>query len=701
MSAMTALPGSAVAGSTVMIVCASTMAPVGGAEMSERHHPAAVAGRRAVDAAALLKFVGLAPIMLAPRMFAAVAFAALVLAAGAARAQSDTTLRSVTMPEIRRLEAQSAQRTDAQKKLSSQLIDAGRPPAPGAVMPGLPALRSAPLDTQGARTLVDIDAEVDDALLAAIRAAGGSVVNAHPEERAVRAYVPADRIESLAADRRVNFITPADKAMTQAMPVDQEGVVAHLADRARELFNVDGSGIRIGILSDSLDNGRNALEQAYQTGAIDRGRVQTLSGQDGKGEGEGLAMAEIVHAIAPGASIHFATATGGAAQMAANIRALQALGCDIIIDDMSYASEPPFQDGPISRAVSYVTSRGVLYFSAAGNSGNKRQNTSSTWEGDFADGGTVPDLPGAPQRFHAFAPGKVVNWVRDKESGWVGLFWADPLRAATNQYNLYVIDADGHVLQSGTSSHTGSQPPSQILDGVKPGQGLVVTRNVDARPLFLRVETPRAALTVATAGNIKGHSASTAKNAFSVAAIPVADPPEAFTASLTAAVAWYSADGPRRVFFNPDGTPITPGNLSSLGGRSFVKPDIAAADLVKTSVPGFQPFKGTSAAAPHAGAVAALVMSYDRSLTADEVGDIMLRTALPVDGGPQGGTAGRGVVTALAALRSACRQRAATHPLCPDAAEPVMTSSGTSPLNSSARAVPGAGDAETTRMLLK
>ena len=70
----------------------------------------------------------------------------------------------------------------------------------------------------------------------------------------------------------------------------------------------------------------------------------------------------------------------------------------------------------------------------------------------------------------------------------------------------------------------------------------------------------------------------------------------------------FSSDGPRRIFFEPDGTPITPGDFSSTGGRLLRKPDLAAADHVTTATPGFTAFRGTSAAAPHAAALAALML---------------------------------------------------------------------------------------------
>jgi subtilisin family serine protease len=588
--------------------------------------------------------------------------------------QSEAT-RTVTIPEIRRIEVERAQRTDAQKKISSHLLDAFKEQRSGAVVSGVPRLRSQHLEASGGNTLVDIDADVDDALLSSIRQAGGTIVNAHPVDHAIRAYIPLDRIERIAGNSRVNAIAPAEKGTPDAIQFDREGDIGHAADKARELFHIDGSGVKIGILSDSIDNDQHSLENAYQTGAIDRNLLHVIPGQEGTGSGEGLAMAELVHAIAPRASIYFASGDGGEAQMAANIRALQEAGCVIIVDDMSYTLDSPFQDGPISRAVSQVSAKGVLYFASAGNRGNKKHNTSGTWEGDFTDGGiALGDVGGGGAQLHAFAPGTTVNRVL-QGGEYVALFWADPLRRSSNQYNLYVVDAEGHVLRSSTSSHTGRQDPYQIVEGLNEGEGVVVTKSAESAPLFIHVDSRGARLGIGTGGSTRGHNASIARNAFAVAAIEAARPPEVFRKGLSTAVEPFSSDGPRRMFFNADGSPMTPGNFSAAGGRVFEKPDVTAADGVTTSLPsgGLNPFHGTSAAAPHAAAVAALVLSYDRTLKPEQVRDILTKTAQPIDGGREHNyTAGAGVVMAFDAVRAACLR---TQPFCPVDSDAVAATS--------------------------
>src|SRR4029077_7056193 len=136
---------------------------------------------------------------------------------------------------------------------------------------------------------------------------------------------------------------------------------------------------------------------------------------------------------------------------------------------------------------------------------------------------------------------------------------------------------------------------------------------------------------VHTAGNTYGHNA--AASALTVAAVDVATAGgNPFVGGATEPVEFYSSDGPRRLFFHPNGTAITPGNLlfATLGGQLLNKPDLAAADCVSSNVSGFSPFCGTSAAAPHAAAFAALALSLPTSPSPAQVSACMTGTALDI-----------------------------------------------------------------------
>src|SRR5204863_6684385 len=142
----------------------------------------------------------------------------------------------------------------------------------------------------------------------------------------------------------------------------------------------------------------------------------------------------------------------------------------------------------------------------------------------------------------------------------------------------------------------GNDDPVELLDAPPPGSLLAIFSAGGASPRFLHLSASRGHLAIATSGQTSGHSA--AADAFSIAAVNVATATGgAFTGGAANPVETFSSDGPRRVFFNANGTAITPGNLLATGGTLRQKPDFAAADGVATASGGpFDPFFGTSAA---------------------------------------------------------------------------------------------------------
>jgi len=127
-----------------------------------------------------------------------------------------------TLDQIAAIVAAHDKLTATQKKIGSQLLYAsqehrGIPRAPG--VPDMPLMRSAvAIDAEG-KTMVDIHAEVGDAVLARIASLGGSVVSSTPEQGRITALVPIDRIEDLAAMQEVQFVDLA------ALPASSAGAV--------------------------------------------------------------------------------------------------------------------------------------------------------------------------------------------------------------------------------------------------------------------------------------------------------------------------------------------------------------------------------------------------------------------------------------------------------------------------------------------
>ena len=530
--------------------------------------------------------------------------------------------------------------------------------------------------------LVDIRADVTPALLDRIRDLGGAVVNSVPRYRSVRARLPAGGLEPLAELDAVQWIRTADEPLirTQRQPstaslggdpvrraadrkVDTtEGDVAHGANVARSTYGVDGTGIGVGVISDGVDT----LADQQATGDVPAW-VTVLPGQaggsfplscGGRTSGtEGTAMLEIVHDLAPGADLFFADGGAGPAQMAQNIEDLCAAGADVIVDDIGYLGASVFQDDVIARAVSTVTANGCHYFSSAGNGGNLNDGTASVWEGDFAAGPAL-DLNGGGFGLvvHDFGGGLIGNEITYDSTRPIVLQWSDPAGGSANDYDLFLIDADNNVLASSTSTQDGTQDPLEfILSPCSPDRGgarLVIVKNAGAEDRYLRLAYARGGLAITTAGHVFGHSAS--QDAIGVAAVDVADAGGAGGVfDGTESVETYSSDGPRRIFFEADGTPITPGNFSSTGGRVLQKPDLTAADGVSTSTPGFSTFYGTSAAAPHAAGIAALMLEAaggPDNLTQDELRTAMTGRTLDIEEAGVDRDSGAGIVMAPGAV---------------------------------------------------
>jgi T5SS/PEP-CTERM-associated repeat protein len=565
----------------------------------------------------------------------------LLLFPTAAVAAGDQGIAPSALAEIQALEQEKAMRTPAQQKMDSNLIYARRKLLTGVASTAAPHLQAeVKMQTDG-RVPVDITATVSDDLLAFITNGGGEIINSFPQYNAIRALVPLRDIESIAERPDVRFVDRAREPKSNSCTytgADYEGDICHEACNARDTYGVDGTNVIVGVLSGS----DTYLATAQSNGTL--GAVITLPGQSGVPDpapdpGEGTAMMEIVHRIAPGAQLYFATAAPSQSQMAANIFALAAAGCNIIVDDVTYDNESPFQEGqPISEAVHDVSDQGILYFSSAGNHGNYDSAASCTWDGDFVDGGapgfpfTVTNFNGKVEtvgQIHSFGGGTNYNTVVEATTAF-DLFWTDPLGASTNDYDLFVLDSTGTtVLGASTTTQNGTQDPYEsVSTNFSYGSRVVIVKySGDNR--FLQLESgyePQfngdVGLAINTPGRIKGHNCVSAQNAFCVAATSVANTeaefglPTPFTGGPANPVEYYSSDGPHHLFFYPGGLPITPGNFSSTGGTLIQKPDITAGDHVYGSaVPGFSPFSGTSAAAPQAAGIAALVLSASPSLT--------------------------------------------------------------------------------------
>ncbi|GAB4190401.1 MAG: S8 family serine peptidase [Wenzhouxiangellaceae bacterium] len=555
------------------------------------------------------------------------------------------------MQQIQALYQEKLTRSPAQTKIDSQLLLMRDTDGFSIRQVSVPLRRHIALDASG-RVEVDITARVSDGLLAAIEGHGGVIVNSVPRFNSIRAWLPLRSLEGLAEDDAVTNIRPADQYMLQMINTT-EGDVAHATNIARSQFQVDGSGTLTCAMSDSVD----ALADLQTSGDLPPG-VTVLPGQSGNpGTSEGTALLEIIFDMAPGADLAFATGSGGAAQMAQNILDLAALGCNIIVDDVLYLNEGVFQDDIIAQAVESVVADEVMYITSAGNSGNLSNGTAGVWEGDFAATALPAPLNGAGLAAHDFGGGENGNTITIDSPFFFTLQWADPLDGSGNDYDLFMLDSTlNTVLAASTNTQNGSQDPFEFIDSQAADDTnnrlVIVQFSGEAR--FLHLNTHRGQLDIGTDGQIFGHPA--AANAITIAAVNVATAAGApFAGGAANPVEVFSSDGPRRIFFNANGTPV---NGANRGTMSVIrnKPDLTAADGVSTATPGFNPFFGTSASAPHAAGIAALMRELastnlpQTGLFVNDATDILNSTALDIETPGFDRDSGNGIIMGDASL---------------------------------------------------
>ena len=154
-------------------------------------------------------------------------------------AQASSESPGTTDRQIKARLAAKAKRTPAQRKVSSQLLDARR---------AADALRQAEGESvEDEMVMVDIRADVTPAVLARIRALGGTVINSVARYRAIRARLPLGAVEKLATLDAIQSIRTADEAVTRDQPKGMpSGARTDAPDAAgtRKVNTSEGDGAR-------------------------------------------------------------------------------------------------------------------------------------------------------------------------------------------------------------------------------------------------------------------------------------------------------------------------------------------------------------------------------------------------------------------------------------------------------------------------
>ncbi|MEL6225183.1 MAG: peptidase S8, partial [Cyanobacteria bacterium J06627_8] len=133
----------------------------------------------------------------------------------------------------------------------------------------------------------------------------------------ISGFVPMEQVTDVAQLSAVKLARPAYKPVTNVGAVTSQADQSLNADTARSTFGVDGSGVTVGVLSDSFNN-LGGFSSDVSTGDLP-GVVNVLEELSEGGSDEGRAMLQLIHDVAPGANLSFTTAFNGQASFAQGI----------------------------------------------------------------------------------------------------------------------------------------------------------------------------------------------------------------------------------------------------------------------------------------------------------------------------------------------------------------------------------------------
>ncbi|MFM9057670.1 MAG: autotransporter-associated beta strand repeat-containing protein [Planctomycetaceae bacterium] len=472
----------------------------------------------------------------------------------------------------------------------------------------------------------------------------------------------ADEASPDPADERspwVTLSTDASPFFTAIGSATSQGVSVLKADQARTIFGVTGAGVKLGVISDSFNGAGTTPTLATQISAGNLPGAGNPNGyttgvsvvKDDSGTDEGRAMLEIIHDVAPGAQLYFHSAfnntnpvtsyTGVGTpapdqSIADAIDGLAAVsGMRVIVDDVGYLTAPRFQDGPAAKSANAAFAKGIAYFSAAGNSAT--------------DATRVTTSVGVSGTVNWGTDGLLLMRAAANSSGRAVLQWGEPYTsvsgsATTSNFRVAVTTTNGASTYFTIDNQTAGQDPYEFVTISNSGTAAVdvalrVTRLSGTAPVVMQLSTFGSSFTIidtdkTNAPTVYGQAAAT--GAIGVAASYWGTP---------SSVESFSSRGPTLILFDANGNPVT---------ETRTTPLLTAPDGGTTTTSGFNPFYGTSAAAPHAAAVAALVMErFDQkglTYSTRDVYQVLYDSAVDIGTAGLDSASGYGRIDALAAV---------------------------------------------------
>ena len=504
-------------------------------------------------------------------------------------------------------------------------------------------------DTARVQVYLKVDF-LDDDIQEILKSGGVEIEIANEEWNLIQAWIPSEDVEIIANFDFIHYIRPPDYGTFNSSLVNVDGAAELSLPSTGGEFDIDGSGVRVGVISGGVKTLTDTVERSDLPGAILETGSCATPGCD-----EGTLMLDVLYATAPGV-------TAGCCAPGPTLTTLSFINCvtwlthtfeaAVIVDDVVFVAPPYFEDGMVAQTVAQTVASGVTYVSTAGNFAQWHYEADFVENVDFT-GIAVHDFGvaagGAGDVFDTV--GNATNGGMVSPGGCVTAYlqWSDPWGASSNDYDLFIVDSERSPLNTpgtGQAVQDGDDTPREVAQycnqsAVPVSTSVVVQklRGQDHRiEMFVQStdvadSIPHHEYTVA-AGSIIGH--------------------QAIRGVLTVAMV-RDNEGLKEV---PSSSSRGPSNIYHPAVESRDKPDVAALDCVELMSAGGvqQTVCGASAAAAQVAGIAALLIEANPDLTGQQVSDVLTSTATDIAAGDVLSRLGLvDVVAALNAVRSSMK----------------------------------------------
>ena len=452
------------------------------------------------------------------------------------------------------------------------------------------------------RIVVEASADQTADAAALATSMGGKVETTYAD--LVQVLAPVGILEDLANASAVRLVREPLRAVPAT--VTSQGVDLVNAP-AWHTAGFTGAGVKVAVLDLGFQDYQGLLGSELPA-AVTAHSCRADGDITGGGQKHGTAVAEIVHDMAPDASLYLVN-FGTDVELGNCVSWLTSQGVEVINHSVNwFGSGPGDGTGPINVIAGGAVAAGIFWANSAGNfaqrhwMGNWSDPESNTWQ-NFA-------VNGEGNGFYVPSGGRVTAILK----------WDDPFGGSSNDYDLYLVDAGFNVVDGcySASLQDGSPAavPVEVFSCTPPGTGgtyaLAIARfNADGLAQFHLYNFYEDLQYQSAAQSIGEPADNPAVKA--AGTVPWNNP---------AVIEPFSACGPTH------------------DGR--IKPDLAGPDAVDTATYGAGNFLGTSAASPHVAGAAALVKQAFPAWAPAQIGQFLEDKAVDLGAAGKDNTYGAG-----------------------------------------------------------